>query len=100
MMKIALIQLNIVVEAKQTNYERAESFITKAAQETCDVAVLPEVFNTGYSENITAIADEDGKLVRRTGVMGIVVKGGEVRPGDRIVLELPPEPHHPLEYVW
>jgi len=61
-MKIALIQLNIAFEAKQTNYERTESFIKKAAQETCDIAVLPEVFNTGFSKNISATAeDENGE---------------------------------------
>ena len=44
--------------------------------------------------------DEDGNLVRATGVMGIILKGGTVQPGDSIVTELPPEPHQILEYVW
>ncbi len=35
----------------------------------------------------------------RAGVMGIVLAGGEVRPGDPIRIELPPDPHHPLEPV-
>ena len=43
--------------------------------------------------------DEDGKLVRKAGVMGIVLAGGEVRPGDPIRVELPPEPHRALEPV-
>ena len=43
--------------------------------------------------------DEDGNLVRRSGVMGIVLEGGAVRPGDRIAIELPPEPHRALEKV-
>jgi MOSC domain-containing protein YiiM len=34
---------------------------------------------------------EDGSLVRKAGVMGIVVAGGEVRPGDPIAVELPAE---------
>ncbi len=59
MMKIALIQLNIATDAKPKNNERAERFIKKAAQEACDVAVLPELFNTGFSKNIVAIADEE-----------------------------------------
>jgi MOSC domain-containing protein YiiM len=33
--------------------------------------------------------DEQGNLVRKAGVMGIVLKGGEVRPGDAIWAELP-----------
>lgn len=44
--------------------------------------------------------DQDGSLVRRTGVMGIILKGGIVKPDDEIVVKLPPEPHHLLEYVW
>ena len=43
--------------------------------------------------------DEDGELVRKAGVMGIVLEGGEVRPGDPIEVELPPEPHVRLEPV-
>jgi len=44
--------------------------------------------------------DEEGNLVRRTGVMGTIHKGGLVKPGDEIEVELPPEPYSPLEYVW
>jgi len=43
--------------------------------------------------------DENGNLVRKAGVMGIVLAGGEVRPGDPIRVELPSEPHRPLEPV-
>ena len=43
--------------------------------------------------------DEAGNLVRKAGVMGIVLAGGTVRPGDPIGIELPPEPHRPLERV-
>ena len=44
--------------------------------------------------------DEEGNLVRATGVMGIILNDSTVQPGDSIVAELPPEPHHKLEYVW
>ena len=43
--------------------------------------------------------DPDGNLVRKAGVMSVVLESGEVRPGDRIEVELPPEPHRPLEAV-
>jgi MOSC domain-containing protein YiiM len=43
--------------------------------------------------------DEDGGLVRKTGVMGVVVAGGDVRPGDPIRVELPPRPFQALEPV-
>jgi MOSC domain-containing protein YiiM len=40
----------------------------------------------------------DAGVVRRGGVMAIVLEGGTVRPGDRIEVELPPPPHAPLVY--
>ncbi len=43
--------------------------------------------------------DPEGNLIRRAGIMGIVLAGGDVRPGDRIEVVLPPEPHEPLERV-
>ena len=43
--------------------------------------------------------DVDGGLVRRAGVMGIVVAGGEVRVADAIRVALPTGPHQPLEPV-
>ena len=43
--------------------------------------------------------DGDGELVRKSGVMGVVLEGGEVRPGDPIQVELPPEPHVRLSPV-
>lgn len=43
--------------------------------------------------------DEQGNLVRKAGVMGVVLTGGTVRPGDRVRVELPPAPHHALEPV-
>ena len=43
--------------------------------------------------------DPDGRLVRRAGVMAIVVRGGDVRPGDPIEVEPATGPHRPLEPV-
>jgi len=43
--------------------------------------------------------DAKGNLIRKAGVMGIVVAGGEVKPGDPIHVELPPKPHRPLDRV-
>jgi MOSC domain-containing protein YiiM len=38
----------------------------------------------------------DGGLVRKAGVMGIVLQSGEVRPGDPIRVEPPEGPFRPL----
>jgi MOSC domain-containing protein YiiM len=41
----------------------------------------------------------DGHLVRKAGVMAVVVAPGEVRAGDEVAVHLPPGPHRPLERV-
>ena len=38
--------------------------------------------------------DAEGRLIRKAGVMAIVVAGGELRPGDPIRATLPPPPPH------
>jgi MOSC domain-containing protein YiiM len=43
--------------------------------------------------------DQDGNLIRKAGVMAIVLAGGPVRIGDSITIELPPPPHRPLDPV-
>ncbi|WP_019585110.1 MOSC domain-containing protein [Deinococcus apachensis] len=43
--------------------------------------------------------DEQGNLIRKAGVMGVVRLGGVVRPGDAIRVDLPEEPHQRLERV-
>jgi MOSC domain-containing protein YiiM len=55
-----------------------------------------------YAEGLMkAVLDRDphGVLVRKAGVMAVVLTGGEIRPGDGIRVELPPEPHHALQPV-
>ena len=44
--------------------------------------------------------NEEGELVRRAGVMGIILEGGIVKPNDEMVIDLPPKPHLPLAYVY
>ena len=50
---------------------------------------------------MAAVLDRDaqGHLIRKAGVMGVVLAGGEVRPADPIRVELPPEPYQLLEPV-
>ncbi|PZS27621.1 MAG: MOSC domain-containing protein [Pseudonocardiales bacterium] len=43
--------------------------------------------------------DEQGNIVRKAGVMGVVLVDGDVRPGDPILVELGPRPYRPLEPV-
>ena len=48
-----------------------------------------------------ALIDKDtqGNLIRKAGVMSVVVQGGVVRPDDRITIALPDGKHNPLEPV-
>ncbi|MEV2245615.1 MOSC domain-containing protein [Streptomyces sp. NPDC049970] len=55
-------------------------------------------FQGGLLKQVVGRAD-DGTLVRKAGIMGVVTTGGVVRPGDPIEVELPAEPHRPLERV-
>jgi MOSC domain-containing protein YiiM len=50
---------------------------------------------------MAAVLDRDAanSLVRKAGVMGVVVVGGEIAPGDAIRAELPAGPHRALEPV-
>jgi MOSC domain-containing protein YiiM len=43
--------------------------------------------------------DADGNLIRKAGIMAVVLAGGEVRPGDPIAVELPTGAHRRLAPV-
>jgi MOSC domain-containing protein YiiM len=47
----------------------------------------------------TLARDAHGDLVRKAGIMSIVITGGDIRPGDPIAVELPPTPHRRLQPV-
>lgn len=54
-----------------------------------------EAFQEGLLKQVVG-RDDDGNVVRKAGIMSVVLVGGEVRPGDEIRVELPAEPHSPL----
>jgi MOSC domain-containing protein YiiM len=43
--------------------------------------------------------DADGNLIRKAGIMSIVLADGDVRPGDAIRVELPGQPHKSMQPV-
>ncbi|MFI1963383.1 MOSC domain-containing protein [Streptomyces pathocidini] len=57
-----------------------------------------DAFQSGLLKRVVG-RGEDGRLIRKAGVMGVVLAGGEVRPGDPVAVELPAGPHRPLERV-
>lgn len=55
-------------------------------------------FRPGLLSQVVGRA-EDGAVVRRAGVMGVVLVGGQVAAGDPVVVELPAPPLRPLDAV-
>ena len=55
-------------------------------------------FRAGLLKEVVG-RDAEGNPVRKAGVMGVVLRGGAIRPGDAVTVELPPGPHGPLERV-
>ena len=43
--------------------------------------------------------DANGNLVRKAGIMSIVISESDIRPGDAIDVEMPAEPHRALQVV-
>lgn len=61
-MRVALAQLNIQFGDPDANYEQIEVAIQRAAEQTVDVIVLPEMWNTGYAlTRLNVLADDDGQ---------------------------------------
>jgi hypothetical protein len=57
-----------------------------------------ENFEAGLLKAVVG-KDANGEIVRKAGIMCIVLAGGTLRPGDAIVVRLPPLPHRTLERV-
>ncbi len=57
-----------------------------------------EAFQPGLLKAVLG-RDANGGLIRKAGIMSIVLEGGEVRPGDSIEISLPALPHRALERV-
>ncbi|WUT00874.1 MOSC domain-containing protein [Streptomyces sp. NBC_00708] len=57
-----------------------------------------DTFQGGLLKQVVG-RDEAGNIVRKAGIMSVVVVGGTVGPGDPVRAELPAGPHRPLERV-
>lgn len=55
-------------------------------------------FRPGLLKEVVAV-DGEGGIVRKSGVMAVVLSGGVVRPGDPIDTTMPSEPHEKLVAV-
>ncbi|ANS68112.1 hypothetical protein SLINC_5888 [Streptomyces lincolnensis] len=57
-----------------------------------------DTFRQGLMKQVVG-RDADGSVRFKSGIMGVVLAGGVVRPGDGIGIVLPEGPHRPLEIV-
>lgn len=85
-MKVYCCQLDIVWEDKRANYEKVRSLVTAARPESGSLLVLPEMFSTGFSMNVQAVAEEatpgtDAFLRQLARDCGVYIQAGLVTRG-------------------
>jgi len=89
-LKVALIQTNQFWEDKKANFRHLEEVhFSKIKSGECDLILLPEMFNTGFSMNVHALAEDingesiqwlkawSGKLNSRIGASLIIKESGK-----------------------
>jgi MOSC domain-containing protein YiiM len=55
-------------------------------------------FRSGLLKQVVG-RNEAGRIIRKSGIMGVVLEDGEIHPGDPVRAHLPAGPHRPLETV-
>lgn len=63
-MKIALCQMNIQWEDKESNYQKAQMFMKQAARQGVDLICFPEMSFTGFSMNTELTAEKNEETVQ------------------------------------
>lgn len=73
-MKISLIQMDMKFCDPESNYSKAEEMICREMQNSPDVIVLPEMWNTGFfpHENLEKLSDKNGETTKQ--VIGSLAK--------------------------
>jgi len=55
-------------------------------------------YQSGLTKAVLDIAP-DGNIIRKAGIMGVVLNGGEISKDDKIEVTMPPKPYQALERV-
>jgi omega-amidase len=75
-----LVQLDIAWEGREANHARARQLLAHAPVRQGDLVLLPEMFATGFSVNVAATADTDGRTLAYLGTLAsdlqATVQGG------------------------
>ena len=82
--KIALLQISAMGFDQQANLEKAEKFCRQAAKQQADIALLPEMFNIGY----TAFMGTDEKTVKQWQQRAVPKNGPWVQHFAKLAKEL------------
>ena len=66
-MKIACVQMDVLLARPAENFAKAEALVTEAAKNGADVIVLPETWSVGFfpREGLISLADPDGEQVKK-----------------------------------
>jgi predicted amidohydrolase len=85
-MKVIGVQLDIVWEDKQANFEKVRRLLGQAAPEKASLVVLPEMFATGFTMNTATMAEDYGGeteqfLAGMAKEFGITLMGGAAMRG-------------------
>jgi predicted amidohydrolase len=79
-MRAHLVQLSIAWHDKAANHERVAALLDKADVSPGDFVLLPEMFDTGFSFDVEATNDKNGRtlefLLELAEDLGVVVQGG------------------------
>ena len=81
--------------AREAGHDPRPSVILAGLRNPC---AQINTFRPGLLKEVVE-RDAVGNTVRKAGVMAVVLRGGPIRPGDPVTVELPPEPLLPLERV-
>jgi len=83
-MKVAIVQMDVVLGQPELNLKKAEAMVRKAALEKPDVILLPEMWNTSYDlKRVSEIADIEGfpnaqHMGELAGELGINIIAGSI----------------------
>ncbi|MCC6321964.1 MAG: carbon-nitrogen family hydrolase [Phycisphaerales bacterium] len=83
-MRAHLVQFDIQWESKPANRRRVEQLLADTQINAGDLIVLPEMFDTGFSFNTAATADQDGGTLEF--LLGLAARTGATVHGSRTTI--------------
>jgi hypothetical protein len=81
--------------AAESSYDNRPAIVVMGLRNPCQQI---NDYRSGLLKRVL-VREPDGSVSRRAGVMAVVLRGGAVRPGAEIEVELPALPHRPLDRV-